>query len=197
MKDAYRYLAWIYTPLSKLVFGKKLQEAKTCFLTDFSGKKMLILGGGDGFDYKPMQKQLQGDFWEISTSMLERAKRNLPTSSLNFHLGKFESEESYNLILLPFVLDTLRDDDLEALLFKLNGNLKKGGRIFLSDFFGPKHFHQKIMQKLMIGFFRLLTSHPRKDLPDYKSYLNPLGFSLIEEKIWSDGWIRAQLWEKT
>jgi len=45
--------------------------------------------------------------------MLKLAQKHLVKSKLSFHLGDYQSAD---LILLPFVLDTLSDDNLEKLL---------------------------------------------------------------------------------
>lgn len=193
--DAYRWIAPFYSRLSRLVFGDRLKESKTIFLKDLPAKRILIIGGGDGSDYEEMQKDLQGEFWELSVSMLDQAKENLEKSGLSFHLGKFRSYQKFDLICLPFVLDTMPDEELESFLFSFKKNLNPDGKVFMSDFFKPVSFRQKLMHQLMISFFRFATGHRRKDVPDYELAFEKAGFKLSQEKKLMKGWVRAQLWE--
>lgn len=193
--DAYRWIAPFYFRLSRLVFGDRLRESKTIFLSDLSAKRILIIGGGDGLDYEEIQEDMSGEFWELSVSMLGQAKKNLWNSRLSFYLGNFRSNQQFDLICLPFVLDTMPAEELESFLVSFKKNLKPDGQVFLSDFFEPVSFRQKILHQLMISFFRLVTRHRRKDVPNYESVFGKAGLKLSQEKKLLKGWVRAQLWE--
>lgn len=192
--DAYRRVAPFYSALSRLVFGDQLKQSKTIFLKELSAKKILIIGGGDGLDYEEIHEDMSGEFWELSVSMLGQAKKNLGNSRLSFHLGNFKSNQKFDLICLPFVLDTLPDEELERFLFSFKKNLNPDAKVFMSDFFEPVSFRQKALHQLMIGFFRLSTGHRRKDIPDYELAFGKAGFKLSQEKKLLKGWVRAQLW---
>lgn len=196
MKDNYRWMAPVYSSLSHWVFGRQLEEAKTCFLSNIPNKTILILGGGDGKDYSRCRQSLQGDFVEKSASMLQLAKRNLQGAALNFILGEPAPAKKYDAILLPFVLDTFSDQELDAFFEGLGGKLKAGGKVYLSDFHQTDSAWQKAGMTFIIGVFRLVTGHVRKDLPDYSSYFDRAGFKLVLEKSWQRGWIKAQMWEQ-
>ncbi len=169
--------------------------ANTCFLEKLKEKKVLIIGGGDGVSYRKLSKELNGEFWEISASMLTRAKQNLQKSGLEFHLGHFQSDQKFDLISLPFVLDTMRDAEILNLLKSLRGKLTQSGRLVLSDFFQPQTKGQTLLHWGMLSFFRLFAGHERKNIPDYESLLMKAGFQRVREKKWRGGWIRAQIWE--
>ncbi len=169
-------------------------ESKTILLKDLTSKKILIIGGGNGSDYEEIHEELKGEFWELSDSMLSRARINLENSELTFHLGNFKSDQKFDLICLPFVLDTMPDVELESFLFSFKKNLNPDGKVYLSDFFEPVSFRQKIMHQLMISFFRLTTGHRRGDVPDYESAFGKAGFLLSQEKKLLKGWVKAQIW---
>ncbi|MBY5952175.1 MAG: class I SAM-dependent methyltransferase [Cyclobacteriaceae bacterium] len=196
MKDNYRLVGRVYRPLSRLVFGKKLSHANAHFLSQYLSGKTLIIGGGEGYDYREFQDRLSGEYWELSESMLNKAKENLQSSELSFHLGSFRSSGPFDLVLLPFVLDTLTDEQISKFLHRVDQNLKPGGMVILSDFFKTDSARQSIITALMIAFFRLVAGHCRKDLPDHISWLSAQGWILKEEKVWKNGWIRAQVWVK-
>jgi hypothetical protein len=126
--------------------------------------------------------------------MLELAQKHLVKSKLSFHLGDFQSDRKADLILLPFVLDTLSDDQLEKLLMEVSGNLNPVGKVLLSDFFPPTAFLQKTVLKLMLLFFLLVTPHSRNDLPDNGYFFEKTGYRKGNEISWKKGWIRAQVW---
>lgn len=165
------------------------------FAHQLGGKKILFIGGGDGSDYQEIQQEISGEFWELSEAMLEKARKNLFRSGLDFHLGNFSSSQKFDLICLPFVLDTMPDEELESFLFSLKKNLNSGGKVFLSDFFEPVSFRQKVLHQLMISFFRLTTEHRRKDIPDYEGAFEKAGFWISQEEKLMKGWVKAQLWE--
>lgn len=194
MKDSYHRIAPIYSKLSRLVFGQSLNEANQWAMGQIKEQTVLIIGGGDGESYAQVAQDLRGEFWEKSEAMLKLAKKNLARSGLSFHLGDFDSGEKPDFILLPFVLDTLRDEEMESLIQRLNNNLIPGGKVVMSDFFPPVNLFQKAVLKLMILFFRLATSHSRVDLPDYDGFFIRAGFRKMEEKTWRKGWIRCQIW---
>ncbi len=194
MKDAYRWLAPVYSGLSRLVFGNTLQEANQWFLVPGQEYFYVIIGGGDGESYRKWAEHLRGEFWEKSLAMLNLAKKNLAGSALKFRLGEFDPAEKADFILLPFVLDTLSDAEIEAWVNQLKGHLKPQGKVVLSDFFPPSNFLQKAVLSVMILFFRRIAAHSRKDLPDYEFFFEKAGYRKRDEKAWRKGRILAQVW---
>ncbi|SIO22629.1 class I SAM-dependent methyltransferase [Algoriphagus halophilus] len=199
MKDSYGFIAPYYNRLAKLVFGNQLALAKQSFISDLRKKKVLIIGGGDGKDYQIYQEGLQGDYWELSQAMLELAKKNLPKSSLNFQWGYFRQveDQTYDEIWLHFVLDTMLDSEIVELLDQLKKSLVPSGSIFLVDFFQPTTLKSKVLQFLMISFFRIAAQHKRKNTPDYEELFKRCLWEKEEEHIFLKCWIKAQLWKKS
>ena len=196
MKDQYSLLAPFYNRLTKLVFGDQLKWAKTCFAENLSGKKVLIIGGGDGLDYRICQDEFEGEYWEISRSMLQKSKINLEESGLSFRLGFFQAEKVnvFDEVWLHFVLDTMRDEEIESLLQEIRKSLKPNGKIYLADFFMPQSLSQRVINWNMITFFRLMVNHKRANLPDYEEILQRQNWVKNSEKEFLKGWVKAQLW---
>ena len=196
MKDQYSLLAPFYNRLTKLVFGDQLKWAKTCFAENLSGKKVLIIGGGDGLDYRICQDEFEGEYWEISRSMLQKSKINLEESGLSFRLGFFQAEKVnvFDEVWLHFVLDTMRDEEIESLLQEIRKSLKPNGKIYLADFFMPQSLSQRVINWNMITFFRLVVNHKRANLPDYEEILQRQNWVKNYEKEFLKGWVKAQLW---
>lgn len=194
MSDSYGFLAPFYQPISRLVFGRDLIYANQAFLEGIAGKKLLIIGGGDGVAYRDFRGNLEGEFWELSPRMTQLARKNLKGSGLKIQTEAWLGKGKFDRIYLPFLLDTMTDDEITLLLSKIRFALLPQGEVVVSDFFEPVGSIQKVIQQAMIGFFRVTTHHQRKDLPDLNSLIKKEGFELEQEKIWRKGWIGAQLW---
>ncbi|EAZ81442.1 methyltransferase domain-containing protein [Algoriphagus machipongonensis] len=197
MKDDYGFIAPYYNRLAKMLFGKKLWEAKNCFVSEVEDKKILIIGGGDGFDYKEVSKNLSGQYWDKSQRMLDLAKENLSESELSFHLGEFTSNEKvlFDEIWLHFVLDTMDDQEISSLINGLSKVIQKSGSIYFADFFKPISIYQKGMHLLMIQFFRVFAGHKRKNIPDYEKIFLQNSWKKSDGKSFMKGWIRSQIWK--
>ncbi|WP_339874469.1 class I SAM-dependent methyltransferase [uncultured Algoriphagus sp.] len=196
MKDRYSLLAPFYNRLTKLVFGDQLKQSKNYFKENPSKKKVLIIGGGDGLDYRNFQNQLAGEYWEVSRAMLRLAKLNLSKSQLTFHLGYFQAEKEidFDEVWLHFVLDTMLDEEILSLLVEIKKSLKPEGRIYLADFFAPKNAFQRVLNRSMINFFRIVVAHKRSSIPDYEVILQSQNWVKISQKEFLKGWVKAQIW---
>ncbi len=159
-------------------------------------KEVLIIGGGDGQDYGAIREKLSGDFWELSEAMLDLARVNLKDSNLRFHHGNFSESEvnAYDEIWLHFVVDTLKDEDIESFLDEVKKRLKPSGTVVLVDFFSPSNWRQAVLHSLMLRFFQWTTDHPRKNIPDYESFFQKAGFKIQTEVKFKQGWVRSQRW---
>jgi hypothetical protein len=195
MSDAYGFLAAIYQPVSRLVFGRDLIDANQAFLEGNVERKLLVIGGGDGLAYRDFDENLKGEFWDLSPRMSQFASKSLKNSGLKVRAGTWPGTGKFDRVFLPFVLDTMPDEEIMLLLSQIKPALLLHGKVVVSDFFEPVSIYQKLIQKGMIGFFRLFTSHQRRDLPELISLLQSANFELIQEKTWRNGWIRAQVWQ--
>lgn len=196
MSDAYGFLAPIYQPLSRLVFGSDLLRANRAFLDLARGKRALIIGGGDGLAYRELDRSFTGEYWDTSPAMAKIAKQNLGKSGIEVNCGTWPGEGEFDVVFLPFVLDTLPDPEIAELVLQISLSLNPGGMVIVSDFFPPANFIQKTIQQLMITGFRIVTRHQRSDLPDILAFFDPKSWSLISERTWRKRWIRAQAFSK-
>jgi len=58
MKDQYRFISSTYQALTSLVFGQKLKRANAMHFSKIPNKAVLIIGGGDGSNFKPIEAEL-------------------------------------------------------------------------------------------------------------------------------------------
>lgn len=123
-------------------------------------------------------------------------KKNLIKSELEFHLGDFggSDQKRYDEVWLHFVLDTMPDADFMIFIAQVKTHLMPQGNVHIADFSSPKTLWQKILHAGMLQFFRILTAHPRKDLPANNPLMKSAGFELLKEMKWEKGWILSQVW---
>lgn len=196
MADDYGLLAPIYQPLSRMIFGEDLLDANRAFLDLGRGKRSLILGGGDGLAYRDWDRSFSGEYWDTSAAMATRAKRNLGKSGIEVNCGSWPGKGKFDVVFLPFILDALSDPQIAELVRQIRMSLNPDGLVILSDFFPPGSFIQKTLQQLMINGFRMVTRHPRRDLPDLVAFFDPKSWRLVQEKTWRKGWIQARVFRK-
>ncbi|HSF52393.1 MAG TPA: hypothetical protein VLA71_01505 [Algoriphagus sp.] len=197
MSDAYGFLAPIYQPLSRVVFGGDLVEANQTFNDLARDKKCLIIGGGDAVAYRDWNADFAGEYWDSSLKMAELAKVNLSKTKVNVNCGKWPGQGEFDVVLLPFVLDTIPEKKIEKFILLVSSCLTLEGKVIISDFFPPQTILQYLIQQLMIIGFRIFAGHPRRDLPDIRKVMDQVGLKFSKEKIWRKGWIRAQVYEKS
>ncbi len=196
MKDQYSLLTPWYSSLVRLMFGDQLKKSKLCLLGNTRAKKILIIGGGDGMDYQEIAADISGEYWELSASMLKKARVNLRQSNLDFHLGYFNTEEGkqFDEIWLHFLLDTMTDESIHILLQELSIALRKDGTLQFVDFFPSTNLFQAFVTRVMITFFQLFTGHQRKNLPNYEMIFADEKWVKKEQMKLMGGWVKAQIW---
>ena len=195
MSDNYGFLAPFYQALSRAVLGRKILEANQAFLAENLTRKLIFIGGGDGMAYRPFAEFLEGSYYEKSSKMLQLSQKNLANSQLNFIHGEFSGQEKGDCFILPFMVDSLQDEEIQGLLVSIQSSISPNGKLIFSDFFAPRTLRQKILHLGMIWFFRIFAAHSRVDLPNYPVFFQKAGFKLSEEKVWEGGWIKAQIYE--
>ncbi len=196
MSDAYGFLAPIYQPLSKFIFGDDLVAANSVFSALSRGKRSLIIGGGDAVAYRDWDGNYLGEYWDTSYKMSVLARQNLLQSKVRIHCGSWPGTGKFDVVVLPFVLDTMSDPDITKLIGKIADSLNPAGKVILSDFFSTTAFSQRLLQALMITGFRVFVQHSRANLPNIGDFFSSDSWELLEENIWKGGWIRAQVYRK-
>ena len=118
----YNRIAWIYSFLLKLVFGNRQYVANTEYIGEIpSDARVLVVGGGTGKIIEcldKLNKNLELDYVEISSSLLDRSKKRVHNRLklkfhhqpiLNFSLkgsvlySTLNSTTSFNILLIYLV----------------------------------------------------------------------------------------------
>lgn len=176
----YGRIARWYQPLSKVVFGNALIDAQRLALQRLpSGTRLLIAGGGDG----EILKHLPGwagtiDFVEISGEMIRLAQLRTASNTRFIHrdIFDFQPDGTYDVILLPFLLDNFLPERAKELIAHLQPFLSTDGEIVIIDYTETPVFWQKILLKSMYFFFRTVADVQVSALPPIEKIMQENGF---------------------
>lgn len=199
-------IAFVYDTLKHLVFGKSLRQAQA-FLIPYipADANLLIVGGGTGqvlLDILKVTKVRTITYVELSENMLNAAKAKAESyPNINFVLGsahQLNTDQSYDVILTPFVLDIYSEEVLPVFLKALDRLLLSEGIWMVSDFkvaeaFGWKMLWQNALVKSMYAFFSLVSNLKIFRLPDYDKAFRQLGYKLVIHRSFYGGLVHSQI----
>ncbi|MEO5675142.1 MAG: class I SAM-dependent methyltransferase [Chitinophagales bacterium] len=204
MAANFNRIAPFYDPLSQLVYGNNLKDAKRSFLNKIPLRgRVLLMGGGTGNILNELfekNHEMMIDFIEPSSGMIKIAEHRLNKkfrSRVNFICGDHHSipaGKQYDVATSFFVMDCFKNE--EALEFSkiLASSLKVNGFLLFADFFYTEKRLQRLLIKFMYEFFNIISNISAKKLPDYDHIFRQLGFLKIEEKIFMKGLIRSRVY---
>jgi len=192
MKNDFNLIAPVYDTLSKLVFGKRLDQAQKTFIPIIeSNSRVLIVGGGTGniLKWLPTNFNLQIDYVELSEKMLGKAKaRTSVGNTIEFYAkDALEVNGGYDIVIANFFLDCFAYERLSEVLQKLKGRLNENGKLIVTDFYPSDNRHQKLLLKIMHTFFRIASRLEASELSDIHGTIKQLGFEVAELKFLNGG----------
>jgi len=189
LKPDYNHIAWIYDWLAKIVFDGKQEQAKQEFLTKIPDKaKILVVGGGTGkiIDYlRDLNKQLEVDFVEQSANMLFHArKRTISHLEINFHQQSILDlgTTDYDVVLTNFFFGQFSQAQALLILQHLKTKLRPEGILIFSDFINTIHLWDKVITRIMFGFFQLTARIRTNTFPSYNHMFSSQGFYVGESR---------------
>lgn len=207
MTNNYNTLAPFYQLISRLVFGKSLLHAQSCFLGKLKTvNSILILGGGSG-EFLPklleINPHVKIDYVEPSARMIKLCQKKLSDSEqsqLHFHQTTFQDfslqNKKYDAVICFFFLDLFPKVKSEKIIQELCNQLHDSGRFFVADFQKPQTNKERIVALLMFTFLKLSTNMENKQLYELHPILNYSKLNLIEEKQFSKGFVFSSVWKK-
>lgn len=157
------FVAPFYDGLVRLVFGKKLWQAQQAHLELIQpDDQVLVLGGGTGriLDWLPA---CQITYLELSKRMIERAKGQGEAQFIHADFLMWETNQKFDWIICPFFLDCFDKGGLRYALDKIQGFLKEGGSLCVTDF-KIENRKQALLVRIMILFFRWIARLEAKKL---------------------------------
>lgn len=196
-------LAPVYDHVVKLVFGSKLWQLQAFILKDLpAGENCLIIGGGSGKIMELALKQNLANryfYAELSDKMIDKTKARVKDSRQAIEYAnewKTWQNQSFDYIILPFVLDCYREESVNQFVSELSVCLAPQGKIVLVDFTKTKNRLQSFFIKLLYLFFSAFTKIEARSLAPFKQIFQENGFEIEKEKALYRGWIQAIVWTK-
>jgi ubiquinone/menaquinone biosynthesis C-methylase UbiE len=205
-KPNFDWVAPFYDSLAFLVFGHRLQRAQVVFLNQIpANARILIVGGGTGWLLQQVLTHCQPSqvvYLETSARMLTRASRRVinhnVAGSVVFLVGDetcLKPEESFDVIITPFVLDLFTEKYLQSTLIPhLYNRLKAGGIWLATDFVPFVTGWHKLLLWAMIRFFRLTTGMKTRQLADWQKLLAETSLRRSEQKEQISGMVSTEVW---
>jgi tRNA (cmo5U34)-methyltransferase len=205
-------IAPIYDKLAGLVFGNALRRAQTVHLSLVPEQaRVLLIGGGTGWlltELLNQKPQTQITYLEASPKMLrltEQKLQKLPHAAkeqVYLRLGDENSlrpDETFDVIITPFLLDLFPDARLTHLMDRLQTALRPGGLWIFSDFWptaDPPLPWQKLLLDSMYRFFGVVSRVQATKLPDFEKHFGHQPLEVLRVQSFYRGLIQARVYRK-
>jgi len=196
-------IAKYYDRLARLVFSKSIVQAQTCFLNRIPpSSHVLVVGGGTGWwmnDFLRSNPTCTICFVEESSEMIRLAKSATKEDHrITFRLGTHDSIsecDEFDVVITSFFLDIFSDNELRAVVNKIDTSAKPRALWLVTDFVETKWWHS-IMLIVMYGFFRLTTGLKNQKLPDWHAALGQAQLAEVDTRLFSKGFIKSVVCSK-
>lgn len=188
-------IAPFYDFLVKLTFGQRIWQAQRTHLNEIpENSSVLVLGGGTGKILKWIPANCSITYLELSTKMIERAKRMGKAEFIHDDFRTHRFNKEYDWVICPFFLDCFNEEDLKMVLEKIREVMGEGARLIITDF-QIANWRQRLMIKLMVQFFRWTSNLPTKKLMPIQSLVREGHFSLIKSRSFHNDFIFSDIYE--
>lgn len=199
--SGFDFLAPVYDPLARLIFGKSIVNSQTWFLNQVPPKaKVLMLGGGTGWLLEKLIKQNPScTVWyvEVSAKMIKKTSDRLLSDRVNLIHGTEEdisAAVTFDVVITNFYLDLFSEAKLERVIHQVSNQTDSSSRWLATDFVNGKVWWQRWMLKIMYIFFRSACDIEAKRLPNWTRCLNNHHWVEASYKDWYKAFIRSTVW---
>ncbi|WP_031529359.1 class I SAM-dependent methyltransferase [Dyadobacter crusticola] len=208
MKNNYDRVAWIYDPLSRIVFRNAQVQAQQALIPYIpENAKILIAGGGTGGILEAIAKRypagLHITYVEISEKMIRKAeKRHAGKNAVAFVHAAIEDYHStmhFDVIITAFLFDNFKQEKADRVFQKLDELLHPGGKWLFTDFYIDKKSSlswKTWLLKSMYLFFKLFSEVEASQLPDTVSLFKGAGYRTLFTAFWYQKFIQSQVYQK-
>ncbi|MFO7825101.1 MAG: class I SAM-dependent methyltransferase [Cyclobacterium sp.] len=201
--DHYRLLAPFYERLGSLLFGNEFQASKLAFLDSIGrGDQVLVLGGGAGSNMREILNRCGSKgkviYMEASASMIRECQSGLSMDLLQqvtfIHAASFDAlpDMKFDVVFTQYFLDVLPDEKIDQLFRKIQTKVQAHSHWIFADFYPVPS--KMLLLKTLINSFRILTRHPRRDLPEYGYYFEKWGWEERGRSLYCQGFYQASIY---
>jgi ubiquinone/menaquinone biosynthesis C-methylase UbiE len=202
--NSFDSVAGVYDTLAKLVYGKSIRQAQLYYLDQLrESSNILIIGGGTGWILRSLlEVNANATIWyvEASAKMLEMAKRRnlIPGATINFvHATEDSLPETpvFDAVIANFYFDLFDDERLPKILGTISRCLIPGATLLVADFNAPVFWWQRLLVRVMYGFFRVVSGLHTSDLPRWPFFLEQANFRLLKTRTFYRGFIQSSVYD--
>jgi ubiquinone/menaquinone biosynthesis C-methylase UbiE len=197
---------WIspgYDLLTKLIFGRHLQNAQLYYLKEIPQKSnVLVIGGGTGWLLRELVRiNPTCRIWyiEASASMIVAARKKISDAQQKqiFYIHGTEDsiprEIKYDVVITNFFLDLFSLSTLPSVILKIKTTLSLSGVWFVCDFVHQHKWWQKSLLSTMYLFFRLTCGIESRSLPSWEHSLKEAGLKEARSEFFYSSFIKSAL----
>ncbi|MEO8254466.1 MAG: methyltransferase domain-containing protein [Flavobacterium sp.] len=207
MVNNYDKIAKHYDFLSRLVFFKSQVYAQINQLKHIpKNSSILIVGGGTGWILEEITKihssGLEIVYVEVSAKMITLSKqKNSGNNTVEFFskgIENFATQNTFDIILTPFLFDNFSVDDANSAFKKLDKVLKNNGLWFFTDFNvqGKSAWWKLLFIQFMYQFFTIFKIIDTKKLINMSPYFEKYHYAIVEKKLYYGTFIEAIVYRK-
>lgn len=214
-------LAPVYDWMLRLSSGRLLPRVRRSLLDTLPvHNRALIPGEGTGeflCDLMRAGRAHRATVIDVSSGMLARARSRATrrlraeqfarvtfrTAALPDDPALAESRGSYDLLCTNFFLDVFTEEQIDAVMNELSGQLASGGRWYISDFAYPNcergwltAFGGRLIISFLYFFFALSCGLAARRLPETESRFRERGFRLLAERKFLGGLLFTRVYQK-
>jgi ubiquinone/menaquinone biosynthesis C-methylase UbiE len=207
-------LAPIYDSLARMIYGKSIVQAQTCFLGIIPPlSKVLILGGGTGWLLTELLRDHPTcEVWyiESSANMLSMAiKKSGNPNQVHFILGTEEDIPAYarrrrdsergptcgfDIVITHFFLDLFAPLTLQRVVQKISLASKPSALWVVADFVDRNKWWQLCLLKVMYSFFSRACRIEARTLPPWGGVLVQSGLRMVQRRLYYAGFIESAVY---
>jgi ubiquinone/menaquinone biosynthesis C-methylase UbiE len=164
---------------------------------------VLIAGGGTGWIIEEISKihpvGLHITYVEISARMMALAKKHTTNNVVTYVNAPVENAgllADFDVMITPFLLDSLSPDIFNKVFDNLYDLLKPGGLWLNTDFQLTGKWWQKPLLNTMYFFFRTVGCVDSSILPDLKKAFANKEMKLFDEALFYGNFVAAGVYKK-
>ncbi|MEQ8360340.1 MAG: class I SAM-dependent methyltransferase [Cytophagales bacterium] len=183
MTNNYGIIAPFYDLLKKIVFGQSLIKAECIHLNEVRPESKLLViacGSSEFLEHIEISKFSSITCIDKSAKMCQKSRyrRNKLKQAEKIQIKEsefesFTSTQKYDVIALPFFLDSQKPTDIHVILDKCHTMLADQGSLIITDFNSLSSRKSNILLiKIMYIFFRISTNIPVLTLFDRRNFLD-------------------------
>jgi ubiquinone/menaquinone biosynthesis C-methylase UbiE len=205
MAANYNNSAWFYDRLSRMVYGRALNNAQVYLLQYIPpGSAILIVGGGTGWILEDLTKLhpsgLSITYAEIAPNMMALSKkRNIGNNQVTFINNAVENvplPTDFDVVFTPFLFDNFTEQTFQKVFIHIHLSLKPNGNWLNCDFQLSGKCWQRVLLRSMFLFFKIVCNIEASKLPDIEKYFEYFDYQAIAQQTFFGNFIISKVYKK-